>query len=174
MSGYLTFLQRRTPPANDRVTTRRTIESSGGREKADPRTLAVGIDDFHSRYPGTVYDSQLVRDRGPYYQADRIIPPGNNWVSWTAAGPQRPELHMRNVTFREMQGNTTSRYPVANTPSGGLHTMTPPGVAYTVPRYVTTPQMTGARVNRLLPGQYRGQTYSQTTQIQGQTSGRGR
>ena len=75
---------------------------------------------------------------------------------------------MRNATLRTMVGNTRSRYPVIEgSPTTGMHTMVTPGVARTVQRYVRTPQMVPARVDRLAPGQYSGQTYSQTTRVQG-------
>ncbi len=161
----LSQLQRQAPPA-DRWHARR-LESAGGYDVAVPRTLAVGIDDERARYPGTVFDTEIMRDRGPYYQQARFIPPPVTWISWTAAGPIRPELNMRNVTLRTMVGNDTSRFPVINSPTTGMHTMGPSGVARTVPRYVETPQMTAARQFRLSPGQYSGQTYSQTTRLQG-------
>lgn len=165
MTAYLTMRQREEPPI-DRRSPRR-LRSAGGRAEADPQTLAVGIEDEKPRYPGTVFDTEIMRDRGPWYKQSRYMPPGVSWVSWTAAGPARPELHMRNATLREMVGNSRSRFPVVDSPTGGMHTMTPSGVSRTVPRYVTTPQMQSARINRLSPGQYSGQTYSQTTAIQG-------
>jgi hypothetical protein len=162
----LTRRQRSIPPA-DRWTARR-LESGGGYDVASPRTLAVGMEDDSARYPGTVFDGQICRDRGPYYAAPRFIPPPITWISWTAAGPTRPELGMRQATLREMVGNTRSRFPVVpGAPTTGMHTMIPAGVARTVPRYVTTQQMVPARVDRLAPGQYSGQTYSQTTRVQG-------
>lgn len=161
----MTRRQRCAPPM-DRWTARRG-ESAGGYDQTSPRTLAVGLDDERTRYPGTVFDGLIQRDRGPFYMSPRYIPPPVTWISWTAAGPTRPELHMRNASLREMVGNTRSRFPVTNSPTTGMHTMGPAGVARTVDRYVTTPQMTGARIDRLAPGQYSGQTYSQTTQVQG-------
>lgn len=164
-SRYLTDRQREEPPV-DRRSFRR-LQSGGGYEEPDPRTLAVGIEDEKARYPGTVFDTEIVRDRGPYFQHPRVPRPGDGWVNWTAAGPLRPELHQRSVSFRTMVGNSASRYPVVATPTTGMHTMGPAGVARTVERYVTTPQMTAARPFRLSPGQYNGQTYSQTTRLQG-------
>lgn len=162
-----TLTQRqRTAPPMDRWSARR-MESAGGYDTTSPRTLAPGIDNTMARYPGDVFDTQIIRDRGPYYQQAMYLPPANNWVNWTAAGPPRPELHVRQATLREMQGNTRSRYPVTNSPSTGMHTEVPAGVARTVPRFVQTPQMVPGRYDRLRPGQYAGQTYSQTTQIQG-------
>lgn len=164
-SPELSRRQRDEPPA-DRWTMRR-LESSGGIATAVPKTLAVGIEDEQARYPGTVFDTEVIRDRGPWYRDPRYMPPGVSWVSWTAAGPTRPELHQRNSTMREMVGNSRSRFPVVDSPSTGMHTMIPSGVSRTVPRFVTTPQMTAARQYRLSPGQYSGQTYSQTTRLQG-------
>lgn len=142
-------------------------EAAGGYDTATGRTIARGIETEESRYPGTVFDREITRDRGPYYDHDRYMPPAQSWVDWTSAGPVRPELHMRNYTLRDLVGNSRSRYPVVNTASTGMHTMTPAGVARTVPRYVETPQMTPARQDRLAAGQYAGQTYSQTTRPQG-------
>lgn len=161
----LTQRQRTAPPI-DRWTARR-MESAGGYDTTSPRTLAPGIDNELARYPGTQFDGLIVRDRGPYYQQPVYLPPANNWVSWTAAGPTRPELHIRQATLREMEGNTRSRYPVVNSPSTGMHTQIPSGVSRTVQRFVQTPQMTPGRNDRLRPGQYAGQTYSQTTKVQG-------
>lgn len=158
--------RQRTAPPMDRWSARRN-ESGGGIDTADPRTLAVGIEDERARYPGTSFDSEILRDRGPFYQSPRYLPPGVSWLSWTAAGPTRPELHMRNATVRDMVGNSRSRFPVINSPTTGMHTMGPSGQARTLPRYVETPQMSAARINRLSPGQYTGQTYSQTTALQG-------
>lgn len=158
--------RQRTAPPIDRWSARRG-ESAGGYDTTSPRTLAPGLDTELTRYPGTSFDSQIVRDRGPFYARPRYVPPPVTWISWTAAGPCRPELGMRNTTWRNLVGNSRSRYPVVDSPTTGMHTMITPGVARTVPRYVSTPQMRGARINRLLPGQYSGQTYSQTTQLQG-------
>jgi hypothetical protein len=165
ITGYLVDRQRQAVPY-DRRTMRRG-ESSGGIAVADPRTLAVGIEDERERFPATVFDGGIVRDRGPYVQKDRAMAAGDNWVNWSTGGPVRPSIHERNVTFRTMVGNSASRFPQVDTPTGGMHTMTAGAVSRTVPRYVTTPQMVGARIGRLQPGQYSGQTYSQTTRLQG-------
>lgn len=142
--------------------------SAGGVDQASPRTLAPGLDTELTRYPGTVNDTLIIRDRGPWYASPRYVPPPVTWVNWTAAGPTRPELHVRNVSLRTMVGNTASRFPyLPSSPTGGMHTMVTPGVARTVARFVRTPQMVPGRPDRLSPGQYTGQTYSQTTRLQG-------
>jgi hypothetical protein len=164
-SRYLVDRQRASVPV-DRRTMRRG-ESGGGVQVANARTLAVGIEDERARYPATVFDTQIIRDRGPYIQKDRARAAGDNWVNWSTSGPVRPSMHQRNTTFRTMVGNSASRFPFVDTPTGGMHTMTAGAVSRTVPRYVTVPQMVGARIGRLQPGQYAGQTYSQTTRLQG-------
>lgn len=151
----------------DRWSARRST-ASGGIETAMPMTLANGIENNYARYPATVYDGLIRRDRGPYFAAPRYIPPPVTWISWTAAGPTRPELGMRNVTLREMVGNTRSRFPVIpNAPTKGMHTMTPRGRSDVPDRYVVTAQMVPGRYDRLANSVYAGQTFSQTTKPQG-------
>lgn len=165
---YLVDRQRwSAPPISDG--TGRRGPSMGGVDVAAPMTLMPGIEDDKSRYPGTAFDGQVRRDRTPYYQAQRYIPPPVTWISWTAAGPWQPSLHMRNSTYRLMQGNSASRFPVVPTsPTTGMHTMMPgQGGRRTQQRYVRTPQMVPARYNRLAASQYAGQTYSQITRPQG-------
>lgn len=164
----MTSRQRSAPPI-DRRTPRRG-ESGGGYDVVEgPRTLAPGIENDLMRFPGTVFDGGIRRDRGPFFEQPQYIPPPVTWISWTDAGPRRPELHMRNVTYRNLVGNSKSRYPVVDSPSTGMHSMGAAGTARTSQRYVTTPQMRTARQNRISPGQYAGQTYSQTTRLQGGT-----
>lgn len=133
-------------------------------------TLAPGLETELPRYPGTVYDGRIVRERVPFYSAEVRSPVGDSWVDWTAAGPPRAELHMRTTQYRREQGATESRFPfIPTSPTGGRHTMTPSGVARTAPRFQTTPQQTGARINRLSSARYSGQSYSQTTAVQGRS-----
>ena len=160
-------VRQRTAPPMDRTDARRGESGGGVRNPAVPETLAVGLETELARYPGTVYDKRIMRDRGPFYEKPRYVPPPATWISWTAAGPTRPELHMRNVTWRNMVGNSRSRFPVVDSPTTGMHTMGPAGTARTAARYVRTPQMRAPRQYRLAAGQYAGQTYSQTTQTQG-------
>lgn len=168
MNAGLSARQRTVPPIDRWSARGHGQESGGGYDMTSPRTLAPGLDSELARYPGTVFDSEVLRDRGPFYEVPRYTPPADNWVNWTKAGPTRPELHMRCVTLRDMVGNSASRFPyVAGSPTGGMHTMGTAGVARTVDRYVTTPQMVGARTDRLAPAVYASQTYSQTTRVQG-------
>lgn len=142
--------------------------SAGGYDTTHPLTLAPGMENDQARYPGTTQDSAVRRDKTPYYHAEVRSAVGDGWVNWTAAGPPRAELHMRTSTYRSEQGGT--RYPwIPSSPTGGRHTMVPNATSYTMPRYVdgAIPQMQAARVNRLAGARYQGQSYSQTTAVQG-------
>lgn len=143
---------------------------TGGDPGRLPRTVeAFGIDDQHSRYPGDESDGRIQRDRIAWIPAPYYIFPADAWVNWTDAGPIRPTLHMRNCTYRQMQGNSNTRQlQDPSNPQRGLHTNPPDAVAVSVQRYVSgNPQMTPGRQNRLAAGQYSGQSYSQTTRNQG-------
>jgi|SRR5262245_868815 len=169
MPDYLMSLRQRSPHPIDKRSARR-MEAGGGYDVAHPMTLAPGLETELPRYPGTVYDAEIVRERRPWYSIDVRSPVGDSWVDWTAAGPPRPELHMRTTDWREEQGASKSRFPFdPNSPTGGRHTMVHSGVKITTPRYVDSgnPQMRGARINRLSNARYAGQSYSQTTAVQG-------
>lgn len=173
----LTARQRSAPPIN-RHAARRGL-AAGGYDRAAPATLAPGLETELTRYPGTANDAGVTRDRRPFYSTTAdYVPPPLTWVNWTLAGPARAELHMRTVDLRSMVGNSTGRYPyVPGAPTGGRHTMTPAGPggsAQTRDRYVGAglPQMRAARPDRLAPARYTGQSYSQTTAVQGGRGGR--
>lgn len=166
MNGGLTQRQR-TPPPIDRWSARRG-PSSGGYDFTVGRTLAPGIDDERDRTPPGALDRGVMWDRTPWMHREERSPVGDGWVNWTAAGPVRAELHMRNMTYRREAGSDHGRFPyVPGSPTGGMHTMYPGAVRRTVPRYQDTPQMRGARTDRLSPARYTGQTFSQTTEMQG-------
>lgn len=149
-------------------TTLQRLSSAGGYDVSTPMTLAPGLETELPRYPGTTYDGGVVRERRPFYSALTRSPVGDSWVNWTGAGPARAELHMRTTEWRQEAGRGATRYPVNPTsPTGGFHTMTPSGVARTAPRYQETPQQRGTRINRLASSRYSGQSYSQTTAVQG-------
>lgn len=172
MRSDLSQRQRAAPPI-DRYHLRRGL-SGGGYDTTHPMTLAPGMENDLARYPGTVHDGGVLRERRPYYHAETRSAVGDGWVNWTAAGPPRAELHMRTTEYRVEQGGT--RYPfIPSSPTGGRHTMVPNATAYTMPRYVDgqIPQMSGARINRLSAARYAGQSYSQSTAVQGRSVRRG-
>lgn len=128
---------------------------------------AAGQDE--TRYFGAVQDDQIRRDRTPWYPTKARSGVGTAEVDWTAAGPYRPELHMRNVTVRLMAGNSQSR-AFANPldPTVGLHSSGIVKPAGNLGRLNSgRPGMKTGRTDRLSPARYSGQSYSQTTLEQG-------
>jgi hypothetical protein len=164
-SAFLSALQRRTPPQGD-YSGRYGLSEGGSDAVAGLRQLRPDPA-YRDRYDPEVNDDGIRRDRFPFYEADRFIPPGEGLVNWTAAGPRRPELHMRQTSYRREAGSSNTRFPfVPESPTTGLHTQVKPGTG-TIERFYQTAQMRPGKQNVLVPGQYSGQTYSQTTRIGG-------
>jgi hypothetical protein len=150
-------------------------QDNGGRPALPrPRTIMNGMIDEVDRFPGNANDELICRDRQAVYHVEYLSSgTDSGFVNWSAAGPIRQELHTRNASLRTMVGNTNSRNfdPV---PTGlgpqiqghGMHSTPPAGVAQTLGRYGETQQMRRPRSNRLQPGQYTGQSYSETTRLQ--------
>jgi hypothetical protein len=93
---------------------------------------------------------------------------------WTHAGPARPTLWFeRGQTLSPRSGVSRSRFfqnPAA--PGTGLHTQVDndaSGAFGSAGRYLNAdvPQMRARRQNRLSPAVYTGQSFSQTTTVQG-------
>lgn len=118
-----------------------------------------------ARYDATASDRRIHRDRWPFFKAERAVPPGNGWVDWTRSGPRRPTLHMSQASWRIQAGTDNSRFPTADTPTGGLHSTTKQAAARTARRFQVTPQMTSTGMDRLFPGAFNGATFSQITQV---------
>lgn len=172
LTPELTARQRSPHPIDKR--SMRRGESAGGYDTSTPMTLAVGLETELARYPGTLYDEGVRRDRMPFYSVGVRSAVGDSWVDWTAAGPPRAELHMRTTEWRQEAGRGSTRYPVVpGSPTGGMHTSVRSGVDRTLPRFQETQQMRGARINRLSSSRYSGQSYSQTTAVQGSGNRRG-
>ena len=184
--------RQREPVPFDKRPIRRRNSAGGEPRQLMRRTLVAGMDGESTRYPGTTNDTGIHRQQQPWYPMDTYTPAGDSWVNWTAAGPCRPELHMRDAAWRLMVGNSQTRqllYPgpgltvtapgYRSQPDGtivqptytspvGLHTDPKRAARITVERYTNkNPKMTTARKDRLRSGQYTGQSYSQTTRIQG-------
>lgn len=121
------------------------------------------------QYYGATNDDQIRRDRTPWFPRPTKSGAGTGTVDWTAAGPARPQLHMRNVTVRTMAGTSATRYPASPyDPSIGLHSQTPISPRGNIQRYqAKAPVMKPGRNDRLSPARYTGQSYSQTTLEQG-------
>ena len=157
-----------SPPFN-RIAPRIRDSRGGSNQVLFRRTLAPGMDNEASRYPGTSNDTTIQRDKGPWLPTDNLLGTAGGWYNWTAAGPARPELHMRDVTMRIMQGNSRSRNlqnPLD--PGQGLHSMPTPGAVGPYQRFLNpeNPRMRRPRVDRLADSQFTGQSYSATTRTQ--------
>ncbi len=150
---------------------RRTTAPGGA--VANQARFVVGaqadVADGDPRYYGASNDQTIRRDRTPWYPSDARSGVGTAEVDWTAAGPPRPELHMRNVTVRIMAGTSQTRaFANPKDPSVGLHTNPP----FKPRGNLLRAEAGGAvirhgRTDRLSPARYRGQSWSQTTLEQG-------
>jgi hypothetical protein len=161
----------------DRFTARKG-DGVGGRDaRGTGREIVPGLVDGQIRggrgwYAG---DDKIVRDRIPYYDRDYMTGSCDTLVNWTQCGPVRPSLHMRQSTTREMVGTSATRnfdpFPIRGYGSQdqghGMHTNPQPTKRLTNARYANTTQMQPARVGRLMSARYSGQSFSQTTRVQG-------
>lgn len=118
---------------------------------------APGEDDINRPvYSGTQNDSSIRKDRGPWWHVEDVAPyPAHR--EFTAAGPVRPELHMRTFSYRKWSGGSHQSHE-------GMHTQIPKQQPQLLSGKET---MSRARQNRLTVQVYRGQSYSQTTKPQG-------
>jgi hypothetical protein len=153
----------------------RLRNSPGGAVADIPRRVVGAQADMlegDPRYPGYVNDSMIRRDRTAWYPSDARSGVGTVAVDWTAAGPPRPELHMRNVTVRRMAGTDQTRaFANPADPSVGLHTNPKIRPSGNIERFKAgSAGMKHGRTDRLSPARYTGQSYSQTTLLQGATS----
>lgn len=156
-----------------------------------------GVETTEARMPGDLNSDTISRERMPWYHSGYYITPGGGWFDWTNDSPQRPALHMRDVTLVRAQGtsNTRNQDPVpaiigvndgnGSLPAGirqlnqagvevaqgwtphGMHTTQPRKPRTTTERYLKTPQQRPPRQNRLSNSRNVGQSYSQTTIHQG-------
>lgn len=188
----MAYRDQREPVPFNRQPVRRRNSKGGDVPLLTRRTLVAGMDGESTRFPGTTNDTGIRRQQQPWYPSTQYTPAGNSWVNWTAAGPIRAELHMRDTSFRTMVGTSRTRNlqnPGGDTtevapgyrsmPDGrivqpthrvsvGLHTDPKRSAKITVERYTNqNARMTTARQDRLRSGQYTGQSYSQTTRVQG-------
>ncbi len=159
-----------------RVDPNARADSSQGGAVADQQRFTAGAqaaaiaDD--PRYKGNVNDSQIRRDRTPWFPDKAVSGVGTGTVNWSDNAPYRPELHMRDVTVRRMAGTSQTR-AFANPldPSVGLHTNPKVRPAGNLLRFVAGGSaMKQGRNDRLSPARYSGQSYSQTTLEQGATT----
>ncbi len=133
-------------------------------------------------------EQTIAHERTPFYDRDYMTSNHDSLVNWTDCGPIRQSLHMRNYTVNRQVGTDATRNfdpnPIATygtqdgTTGGQVHGMHTNPTPYKVPvnrNFRDRQQQQPARLNRLSPAVYTGQSYSQTTAVQGSGAGpRGR
>ena len=114
----------------------------------------------YSMPPASINDQQMFKERGPWFHAANMIPPADQ-VRWTDSGPIRLEMHQATFAYRPWSGHFFQNQE-------GLHTMLPAEHRAKLTKGSNKPYITQRpRQNRLAFQRYRGQTYSQTTQVIG-------
>jgi hypothetical protein len=151
---------------------------TGGADGGVGRAITPGLVDGTIREGAgaNTWDRYTGHERMPWYDRDYMIGQDNTLVDWTRCGPVRPSLHMLQVTVRKLVGtdNTrnldphrTARGTGTQDQGHGMHTNPAPNRVRTNARYANTVQQQPARVDRLTSARYAGQSYSQTTRVQG-------
>lgn len=149
---------------------------------SDPVTL--------TREQANANEQTISHERMPWYHTGYIGSHHDTLVNWTDCGPVRAALHNRQVTINRQVGTSATRafdpHPIRTygTQDGtnggvvhGMHTNPEPYKSAVNANFRARQQQQPARVNRLSPAVYNGQSYSQTTVVQGSTgtvSGSGR
>lgn len=135
-----------------------------------------------TREQANANEQTIGHERFPWYKTGYIGSNHDSLVNWTDCGPVRTSLHNRQVTINRQVGtsNTRAQDPNAIRTYGtqdqghGLHTNPAQSKIATNANFRARQQQQPARVNRLSPAVYTGQSYSQTTVVQGATVTRGR
>lgn len=125
-------------------------------------------------------EATIGHERSPWYDVDYATSTHDSLVHWGDCGPIRQSLHMRQVTINRQVGTSNTRAqdpsPIVmyGTQDGtgiqgphGMHTNHAQSKKATNANFRGRQQMQPARVNRLSPAVYTGQSYSQTTVVQG-------
>jgi hypothetical protein len=137
-----------------------------------PRVAPHGIGDRQSTGYQQPNDALIERDNTPHqhiqYAGNGTLP-FNDWVH---SGPPRPSWWIQSDTISPRQGakNRWLQNPAA--PGTGLHTYVvnnASGAIGSADRFTTAgvPKQRSRRQNRLSPSRYSGQSFSQTTNVQG-------
>jgi hypothetical protein len=146
----------------------RLLDAPGGPPPpVHPRTLTNGIVNQFLRFPETSNDDLITRDRVRTFHAPYAILPGISKVSYTDAGPIPTTLRQMNFSLVRGQGTSNSRAYDPEHTGKGLHTNPAKGKAAMNARYQATQQMRPVRQYRLNPSRRSGQTFSETTRVQG-------
>lgn len=134
----------------------------------EPRMVSSGGLPFIGRYrrgnesrppDGYEFNTLFFKTRGPFFVTGNTYPIADT-VRQSEQGPARPGMRMATGSYRKWVGNSCSRFP-------GNHTWLREQVIDQKSIGTQKGGMRGQRLNRLTVQQYRGQSYSQSTQILG-------
>lgn len=136
-----------------------------------PQTIPHEIADQHTGYQQP-NDQLIRRNNTPWEHIQYYVPAGLGVNNWTGAGPARPSWWMKNDTISPRSGGKVRWLQNPAAPGTGLHTYVVDNASGSIgsaARYTdpAVPQQQARRQNRLSPSRYHGQSYSQTTQVQG-------
>lgn len=133
-----------------------------------------------TREQANANESTIVHERMPFHDVDYMTSNHDSLVNWTDSGPIRQSLHMRQMTINRQVGTDATRNfdpnPIVTygtqdgTTGGQVHGMHTNPQTYKLTglrNFRDRQQQQPARINRLSPAVYTGQSYSQTTAIQG-------
>lgn len=133
-----------------------------------PRQVSHGGPPFSGRYRRTNHSANVYeikapnahfwKTRGPFFTIGNSFPIAD--VIRQSELPTRPNMHMATGSYRSWTGNTKSRWR-------GYHTYLSEEQAEAKAQGLQKGGMRTARRNRLTVQQYRGQTYSQSTNVLG-------
>lgn len=102
--------------------------------------------------------AEVWRTRGPYFTVGNVIPIADP-IRPSEQGSERPRMHMATGSFRRWMGTSHTRFD-------GGHTYLDEQFSDSLKGGASKKGgMRGARLDRLTMQKYRGQTYSQLTQV---------
>lgn len=176
MGRMAEYVPMTTPTAPYDEDTNRLLDSRGGPAfGGQGLTIGHGLVDGLTREGCNPNEAQVQHERTPSYH-QTYLGSSHDWlVNWTDSGPVRPGLWMRQQTIRRLAGTDATRnfdpHPIGTfgtqDQGHGMHTNPPQPKTGVNKNFRGRTQQQPARINRLSPAVYTGQSYSQTTQIQG-------
>lgn len=167
-----------TPESADGSLYRHADESGGPTPPHSARFIPRWSDPVTlTREQANANELSIQHERTPWYDRDYITSNHDSLVNWTDCGPIRPALHMRQVTINRQVGTSATRNfdpnPVhtwgMQDQGHGMHTNPEQPKSAVLKNFRQRQQQTAARVDRLSPSTYSGQSYSSTTAVQGST-----
>lgn len=165
-----------TPTSIDGSLDRHADKSGGGAPGGVGRFIPRFDDPITlTREQVNANEQSIQHERTPWYDSDYMTSNHDTLVNWTDCGPIRPSLHMRNTTVNRQVGTSNTRnqdpHPIVmygtQDQGHGMHTNPNQPKSMVNKNFRARQQQQPARVNRLSPSVRSGQSFSQTTTIQG-------